>query len=455
VAVQRPPEEQPRARLDYSNGSFFLRSANDNMVFVPGARMHLDVYSFAGPGVSDYQRGDGTGLKTNLFFRRFVLEFGGVIRRHWFYWLGGNFAPTRLDGNQNSVSTANVYDGFVGYQPNGRLRIYFGQYNAPYTMENTTSSRWLDFMERSLSVRTLAIPANKADGLMVWGETQNRGFEYQVGIFGGDGMNRPNIDNRFDGMTRLTLRPLAKRSDTLSLFHIGASARLGFRDPSFVRYDAPGMSTPGGYTYWSPTYTDADGSKVHVVPSGRQASAAAEFFLPFERFDLRGEFVYINENRHEVLDSDKSQVLRGGKLTGYGAYAQVAFWLLSAPRINGNPAGTYGVLRAPDNIGAEAQHALQFALRGEIIRAAYDGNARGGSTPGALSAMTNNIDVNAFQAVLTYWATRHVRLTAEYSLYQFPHGPQQNQALAPGAAAGSSPNAHILNELSFRLGLAI
>lgn len=395
-------------------------------------------------------------LRVGAFANRgSVEEFGGIIRRHWFYWLGGNFAPTRIDANQNSVSTANVYDGFIGYQPNGRVRVYFGQYNAPYTMENTTSSRWLDFMERSLTVRTLAIPANKADGLTVWGETERRTFEYQVGVFGGDGMNRPNIDNRFDGMTRLTLRPLSHRSDALRLFHVGAGARLGYRDPDFVRYDAPAMSTPGGYTYWSPTYTDASGAKVHVVPSGRQASAAAEFFLPFERFDMAGEFVYINENRHEVLDSDKSQVLRGGKLTGFGAYLQVAFWLLGTPCINGNPAGTYGVLRPPENSGAEAPQALQLAFRGELIRASYDGNARGGSSPGALSAVTNNIDVNAFQTVLTYWATRHVRLTAEYSLYQFPHGPQQNQALAPGAAAKTASDARVLSEISFRLGLAI
>ena len=149
-----------------------------------------------------------------------------------------------------------MYDGFIGYHADPRLRIYVGQYNAPFTMENVTSSRWLDLMERSLIVRTLATPYNKADGLTVWGETRgNKSFEYQVGVFGGDGMNRPNIDNRFDGMGRVVVRPLAS-DGALERFHIGAGAPLRSRDDSAVHYDAPTLSTPGGYAFWSPVYTD-------------------------------------------------------------------------------------------------------------------------------------------------------------------------------------------------------
>ena len=44
----------------------------------------------------------------NLFFRRFVIEMGGLIRGKWFFWLGGNFAPTAVDDKQNPLSTANV-----------------------------------------------------------------------------------------------------------------------------------------------------------------------------------------------------------------------------------------------------------------------------------------------------------------------------------------------------------
>jgi phosphate-selective porin len=447
------PAEEPHARLDYSDGTFYLRSVNDNMVFVPSGRMHIDSYAFAGQNVNKYHRSsNGTGLKANLFFRRFILEFGGLIRKKWFYWIGGNFAPTTVDGSQAPISSANVYDGFVGYIPTPRVKIYLGQYNAPFTMENVTSSRWLDMMERALVVRTLATPYNKADGLMVWGDTENKSFEYQVGVFGGDGMNRMNIDNRFDTMGRAVVRPLAKRKDALNRLHIGVGGRIGSRDPKYVLYDAPSLSTPGGYAFWSSNYKDAMGNVVHILPTGLQAATSAEVYVPFERFDVRGEFVYVNENRHEVADADKTKALRGGKLSGGGGYGQVSVWLLGTPRINGNPAGSYGVTKLPDGLGAQAPMALQLVLRGEVLRAKYDANSRGGS---AGKWPSNNISVNVYQAGLNYWATKHVRLTAQYSLYQFLGSSATNQAVAPGVKVDPTSKAHILDEFSFRVGLAL
>lgn len=457
AAPADPRESAPSyARLDYSDGSFYLRSTNDNVVFVPSGRVHIDTYAFGGPGVSDYHRSNGTGLKADIFFRRFIIEFGGIIRRRWFYWVGGNFAPTTVDGVQAPVSVANVYDGFAGLIINQHHRLYFGQYNAPVTMENVTSSRWMDFMERALVVRTVATPYNKTDGLMAWGETSNNSFEYQIGVFGGDGMNRMNIDNVFDGMGRMLVRPLANRSDSLKRFHLGVSGRIGGRNPEFVRYNAPNLTTPGGYAFWQSQYTDS-GTKIDIIPSGAQGVIGGEFYVPFERWDFRGEAYYAHEGRREAADSDRATTLRKGLFWGYGAYAQLSWWPLGTPRINGNPAGKYGVLRVPDGPGLQAPYGLQVLLRAELMRMNYSGNERSGAdrTPGSLSATTNNINVNAYQAAINYWATKHVRLTAEYTLYQFPGGPSNNQALAPGRVVNVASNAHLLNEVSFRVGLAL
>ena len=455
AAPEAKPAEEPHARLDYSDGSFYFRSANDNLVLVPSGRVHIDSYSFAGPGVPRYHKGNGAGLSTNFFFRRAIIEMGGLIRNKWFFWFGGNFAPTSIDDKQSPISTANVYDGFIGYMPTPRLRIYFGQYNAPFTMENVTSSRWLDMMERALVIRTVATPYNKADGLMLWGDTENKSFEYQVGVFGGDGMNRPSVDNRVDGMARLVVRPLAKRDDALKRLHVGVGGRFGSRNPDFVMYDAPGLSTPGGYTFWTPNYKDATGAVVHVVPSSKQGAFSAEAYVPFERFDVRGEVVYVNENRREAPDADKTMTLRRGKFSGVGGYGQMSVWLLGTPRINGNPAGNYGVLKVPSDLGAQAPYALQLVARGEVMRLNYDANSRSGADAGGLSGSTTDIKVNAYQLGLNYWATKHIRLTAEYSLYQFPGSKPTNQAQAPGEKQGLSKDAHTLNEISFRVGLAL
>ena len=456
LTLPGPASDAARARLDYSDGSFYLRSFNDNLVLVPSGRLHIDGYSFAGPGVSDFQRGNGSGLKSNVFFRRFVIELGGLVRKQYFFYLGGNFAPQAIDGSnpgQTIANNANVYDAFVGYMPTPNIRFYLGQYNAPFTMENVTSSRWLDLMERALIIRSAAIPANKGDGLMMWADTENKMFEVQAGVFGADGMNRPNIDGDVDGMGRLVFRPLATREDALNRMHIGVSGRYGHRDHKFVRYDAPGMSTPGGYTYWSASYGMAPDVR-HIVPSSHQGAIAAELYVPFERFDLKGEFVYVDEGRREVMESDRSKTLRNGALTGFGGYAQLSFWLAGTPRISGNPAGMYGVLKVPEGLGKQADYGLQLVVRAELVRLKYDSNSRAGNL-GERDAMTNNIFVNAYQLGLNYWATKHIRLTAEYSLYNFPGTPKaENQAVAPGVNFGH-PKSSLLHEISIRAGLAL
>jgi phosphate-selective porin len=462
VPVAVPPSE-PNARLDYSDGSFYLRSHKDNLVLTIGARAHIDVYAFGGKGVGDYHRANGTGLKPNLFFRRFIFEFGGMIRKNWFFWLGGNFVPQQLDAAQATISSANVYDGFAGYMPIPNLKFYFGQYNMPFTMENTTSSRWMDLQERSLTVRTLATPYNKAEGLTVWGETHEKHFEYALGVFGGDGQNRPNIDDRVDGTIRLVARPFASRTDAFKRAHIGAGARDGRRDSHFVRYDAPGLSTPGGYTFWSSSYGSGPTGATSIIPSRRQSAISGELYVPFERWDFKGEVVYINEERREALQADRSKTIRGGLFSGIGAYGQLSFWLAGTPRINGNPAGYYGMVKLPDGTtGAEAPFGLQLVLRGEIIRMNYDNNSRFGDVGTGTGAKTKNIDVNAYQLGLNYYATKHIRLTAQYSLYQFPGTPEgskrgtaDNLAASPGYRSGKALDANSLHELSFRVGLAL
>ncbi|RYE93358.1 MAG: hypothetical protein EOO75_04545 [Myxococcales bacterium] len=462
------PGDTPRsvallpARLDASDGTFYFRSAGDRVVLVPSARVHIDGYAFAGPGVPGYQRSDGTGLKAHLLFRRFILEMGGVIDRRWFFWIGGNFAPTRLDSSQGPSSSAAVYDGFIGYAASEDVRFLLGQYNLPFTMENVTSSRWLDFMERALSVRTLGAPTNKDLGLTAWAQTHSGQLEGQLGVFGGDGMNRPSVDNRVDLTARAVVRPLATmNTGAMRALHVGASVRYGSRDPQSVRYDAPTISTPGGYALWSPSHgSGADDTR--VIPSRDQIGVAGEVYVPLERFDLKSELIYLDEGRREALASDRGKTLRAGALRGLGGYVQLAFWLAGTPRISGHPAGHYGRIRLPSDAGTNASDALQLVVRAERLRLTYDADRHRGTDPAGLSTRTDSIRIDAYQAALTYWATRHIRLTGEYSLYHVPGSPPSspggvtNQAATPGARGpGADPGASVLHEFSVRAGLAI
>jgi hypothetical protein len=140
---------------------------------------------------------------------------------------------------------------------------------------------------------------------------------------------------------------------------------------------------------------------------------------------------------------------------------QLAWWPWGTPRLIGVP-GTY-----PDpklKYGNADEQALEIAARWEQVFLTYDSTARSfdgdvllsGVTVGGLDAKTKDIKVNSFSLGTTYWATKHVRLTAQWNMFHFPGDASENQALAPGAkATARNADAHVLHEFSARFGLSL
>lgn len=446
--------------LVYRRGRYMLRDGQGIFELSPAFLMQFDTYGYFGPGVAEYQRPDGSGLKTGLSARRLRLELVGRVLRHWYFVIGAESA---------SGGAMVPLNDYVGVEASPMLRVQVGQMRIPFTMENVTSIRWNDFMERSLMTRNLAAPFTRDLGAMVWGGTERSAIWYALGYFGGDGQNRPSPDNRGDVIGRLVLRPLWAASGAIRELHVGISGRYGRRDHYYVNYDAPTMSTPGGYVFWSPVYGTGAG-RTHVVPSNEQSAVAAEVFVPGSVFDLRGEVLGVREGRREMLESSPDHnTERSGTLTAWSYYVQATWWPFGPPRPNGPP-GNYNALATPPFPRARS---LAIAARWEQIFANYDSTDRStddtgalvpGVRRGALDANTTAIRVNAFQLAASYWATRHVRITAEYSLYHFPGTPDvsratppiDNQAVAPGARANANdPSARLLHEVSARVQVAL
>jgi phosphate-selective porin len=454
----------------YQGGQFFLTDPDHTFLLVPMGRLQLDGYAYGGPGVEDFQRSsNGTGLKANLGIRRQRLEVAGRILKKWYFMVAGDFGNTSLDPNQKVTSGAAPADAFIGLDWCGCLKVQLGQFDMPFTSEAITGDKWWDFMERSMTSRLLGNPSQKDLGLMVRGDlTDKRWVSYAFAVSSGDGINRPNIDNRVDVMGRLLVRPLADTGSAMAKAYLGISARYGRRDPNYVRYDAPTLSTPGGYAFWSPVYGKG-AAETHVMPSNEQQALLAELYFPMDRFDVRGEFLYLNEGRREAFASTLGNTERAGTMKAMSYYVQLTWWPWGTPRVNGDPA----TFPLPDfkypTAGSKAARGLEIAVRWEQLMAEYDSVARSkddsgvllpGVRVGGLDGVTTKIRVNAFQLAATYWATKHLRITAEYSLYSFPGDPPgspvpTNEAGAPGTR-NTPPNldASLLHEFSTRVAIA-
>jgi len=480
----------------FHNGLFFLRDVNDNAhLFIQG-RAQIDFFSYAGGGVPE------TGLKPTLFFRRIRPEITGDFLHHFNFMIAGDFgataidnpkgtnetsaaapgaAPTATSGKYASAQTtrfqAAAADVFVNYRNGSLFNVQVGQFDAPFMMDNRTSDKYTAFMERALPVRAIGIPSNKEMGAMAWGETTNRLFSYAVGPFNGDGMNRPNVDARFDLMGRFFVHPLAttdiSKDNPIKDLQIGGSFRYGSRDKKFVEYDYPTMTTQGAFAFWSPTYGGTNGT-THIIPSGDQVAVAGELRIPFDRFDITGELLYIKNNTREAVEGyQASNSERFGDLKGVSYYAQLGYWIYGKRDINGLP----GYENPPrlnwskaDPI--EPDTAVQLLAKFEQVALEYNSASRGGVADA--KNVDGNIKVNALSFGINYWATKHIRLTLDYVYNQFPDsGPSKasqpggnvqtstNRAQAPGNTIGAGiddrqrDNAHDLHEVLARFAVAL
>ena len=470
------------------HGNFFLRDPKDYLRIYPKLRISLDFNGYFGSGVSQVTAPDGgTGLKPRFYLRRLEPELAGEFLKRWTF--NGGFEITQPLSNANgraesaaaapgkapTADTASfapveapsagiqAADVWINYSVAPFLNLMIGQFNAPFSLENRTSNRTTPFMERNLAIRGFARTSNKEMGLCVWGEVLDKMIGYEVGVFGGDGQNRTQVDATADFMGRVYVRPLLNTmKGALSKLQVGLSASHGDRDPAYVGYDYNGVTSASGFALWNPNYRDSLNRLTHVLPSGRQDAIGGELRVPFSIFELRSEAYFLSNNTRESVDGFQlTHTERLGNVRGSSWYAMLAMWPLGDTFVSGDPGVTrptrIDLTKEPDR----PRKGVEVVAIVAGVDATYDGASRGGAydakTPGNPSgAVATKVKVYQYAFGLNYWHTPYVRTTINYAIYHTPDsGTTGNLARVPGnTLAQPIAEAHLLHELGARFAVA-
>ena len=242
--AEAPPSPPPfvggEPLAGFSDGTAFLRSPDNTFILFPSGRLQVDSYVFH----------SANKVPNDTFLlRRARLEVGGWIGGFVYFWLAGDFAQGP-PAAAAPVAPANLAttDDYVALAPWKNLVILqVGQYDAPFTLENRTSDKYFDFMERSITVRAFGIPDNKEMGAMLHGFNDARNFYYSLALVNGDGQNFKNADNHFDWMGRAWIAPFSFTGEgPLHDVEIGASFWTGDRANTLA---LPNQTTQGGFTF--------------------------------------------------------------------------------------------------------------------------------------------------------------------------------------------------------------
>jgi phosphate-selective porin OprO/OprP len=242
----------------FSNGFTWESGDKKNAVSI-GGRIHADYRSFdpSGAGAA------GTESADTFDIRRAYLTVSGKVWEHFTFDVTGDFA--------NQVNSSHLDVAWInwGYWKEAQVRA--GQFKMPFSLEELTSSRFIDFQERSLM--NALVPA-KERGAMIHGQPFT-GVTYGLAYSNGQGKNTNDTNSLADGkdfIGRVTLNAaewMGKEKDLV--LHLGGAYSRGNIPAAAV----PSARTEGrGITFFVPTAFTAADNQIERTRNGFETSLA-------------------------------------------------------------------------------------------------------------------------------------------------------------------------------------
>jgi len=398
----------------------FVRTPGDEVIVFPGARVQIDGAAF--PRQTP---------KSGVYVRRARVELTGWVGRIFYFDASADFAPSPPAGSEPLAPSAlPATDNYVALAPFGDAFILqAGQFDAPFTLENRTSDAYTTFIERSLTVRSVAVPRNKEVGLMVHGLVGGGLFYYSGGVFNGDGPDFRNFDNQVDAIGRVTISPFASSEGLFRRLSLGGSGWFGRH---VLGPTLPTQATAGGFPFLNPEWTSGQPATTYELREhGYVAAFAGELTIPFgTHFGLRGEGVFRQQQLAEtelVVGNEPVDIRGRATLTARAVYGELWFWLAGDERMLPVPG-----LELPNRTGRSYRRAfddsLMLALRGEYVQDDLTTNA---PTLGDPTRATTRVISGVAGA--NYWLGPFARISINYVLNMWSGTSETIKTLRAGS----------------------
>ncbi len=222
------PGKDPEVSVTFKDG-FKFKSADGNFEGHIGGRALVHFRDIVD------RHEDSNRTSTDQFFvRQARLEATMTFWKDWEVKVQADF-PTGA-----SSTSGTLQDGFILWKRLPELNVRIGQFKEPFSQEESTPTRFIDFCERSV-VNRLA-PARDI-GIMVQGKLFDNMFEYELGAFNGAGRAVNDVNDEKELCARLRVNPFVSSEDG-SLFkglRIGVS--FSVQDVDSAGIDALDLTT--------------------------------------------------------------------------------------------------------------------------------------------------------------------------------------------------------------------
>lgn len=327
-------------------------------------------------------------VPNSAFVRQARLEMEGTYAKEWGFKVQADFGSGLYNQSDATVNPSNVTgtlrDAFVEWKRWKEFQLRLGQFFEPVSQEDITSSRFIDFAERSPMNRLLP---GREIGLQASGSLFDDVLNYAVmGLNGGALINDQGraVNDREDEKelaVLLRVKPfVSSGQDLLKGLRLGLGASIGTVDN--IASSGFDLVT----TELSILYLDSGGGPVF---DGQRTRVVPQISWPIGPFCLSAEYL-IRED--ELIDGSAE-----GEVESAGYYVAVTFIVTGEEKKPENrivPKGDWGAVEL----------ALRFA--NVTVDNAVDA--------GIAAAAGNSEEVQTITAGVNWWITRYVRVTLNF-----------------------------------------
>lgn len=281
--------------------------------------------------------GNKQGLHTGAYVRKFDLDLTGNLNKDLTFTAGVGFNAARSKVDVNDLYV--TYTGFKGLGENFHISI--GKVNPSFCLENSSSSKWIPFLERSIATSAfrpdpgLGISINKwqKDYSMNVSITQPRPDDNMVDENGKD----IKKSDRWQVNARVTK---AHFFGDNKLAQIGLSGHIKDDNHAGVEFS----TAPEAYSRHKTSML------LNTTVNGKRIKAKNHYAVGLELLGQNGPFSFQTEGLLNKVNRDKTQSSNNLNFKGY--YANINYVLTGESREFKSNQGVFGKVAPAKDSGA-------------------------------------------------------------------------------------------------------
>ena len=338
LAFPVQPEATPETGWSYEAGEglTFTPAEGDKSVTIGGRLM----YDFAWMSADDGPKAGAAASGQNAFID------GGEVRRAWLEAKGELYDKIYFAAQYEFASTnPSVRDLYLGiHDVFGSVDAQFGQYKEPFSMDELTSSKYITFMERSMS--TALAPAWNAGAMLKDAYSESR-FAWAVGVFretDSQGDSPQQKDGAYNVTGRVHWAPVHDDEAT-SVVHVGLAASMRTPESGTARV----RTRPENHL--APYVLDTRNGGTDLMTDGISLYGA-EFAWVGGPWSAQAEYVM------QSIDG-----VGGPDVDSTSYYGFVSYFITGEHRPYSYKSGTFGRVKPQENYGQGGNGAWEVAAR--------------------------------------------------------------------------------------------